>query len=73
MIDSFTSLTYHAVENHQQRLRDSARNARLHAIPREPVIRHRLGRLIIALGELVQGQRPSPTAEQPADVRLATH
>lgn len=72
MIDSFTELTFHFVEDHQRRLRDSARNARIQAIPREPVIRHRLGRLIIGLGELVQGQRPSTNAE-PADVRLATH
>ncbi len=72
MIDSFTNIMFPFVEDHQRRLRDSARNARLQAIPREPVLRHRLGRLLIALGELVQGQRPSVDAE-PADVRLATH
>lgn len=72
MIDNNMNTTFHVVEEYQQRLRDSARNARVPAIPREPVLRRRLGRLIIGIGEFVQGQRPSANAE-PADVRLATH
>ncbi len=58
----------HVTEEYEQRLQDSARNARFRSVRRESVIRQRLGRLIIGLREFVQGYRPS-TVDEPADVQ----
>jgi hypothetical protein len=69
MMDNVTLLGSTIVEDYQERLRDSARQARIQAIPREPVMRRRLGRMIVSLGERIQGQRPSAHSE-PAHVRL---
>ena len=71
MIDSHNILPSNVIEAYQQRLRDSAGNARAWSLPRESVMRRKLGALFINLGERVQGQRSSAITE-PADVRLAT-
>jgi len=69
MMENLTMLTSNIVEDYQERLRDSARQARIQAIPREPVMRRRLGRMMISLGERIQGQRAATHAE-PAPVQL---
>lgn len=71
MIPSYLNPS-HVTEEYAQRLHDSARNARFRTIRRDFLLRQRLGRLIIGLGELIHGQHPSPIAE-PADVRVATN
>lgn len=62
----------HVSEDYEQRLQESARNARFRSPPREFVMRQTLGRLIICLGEFVHGQRPA-TIDEPVNVRLATN
>jgi hypothetical protein len=71
MIDGHITPALH-VEEYQRRLRDTARTAHIPSLPREPVMKRKLGRLIIRLGERVHGQRPS-TIDEPAEVQLATH
>jgi len=68
MMDNLTLLTSTIVEDYQERLRDSARQARIQAIPREPVMRRRLGRMMISLGERIQGQRAAHA--EPAHIHL---
>lgn len=69
MMDNLSLLTSNIVEDYQERLRDSARQARIRAIPREPVLRRRLGRMMISLGERIQGQRAAAHAD-PLPVQL---
>ncbi|HEV2066431.1 MAG TPA: hypothetical protein VGR08_06320 [Thermomicrobiales bacterium] len=68
MMDNLTLLTSNIVEDYQERLRDSARQARIQAIPQEPVMRRRLGRMMISLGERIQGQRAAHA--EPAQVQF---
>ena len=62
----------HVAEEYEQRLQEFARDARREGVPRELVMRRRLGRLIIGLGELVHGERV-PTVNETADLRTATN
>lgn len=70
MITSYINPS-HVSEEYELRLQDSARNLGVQSVPRQPVMRQRLGRLIIGLGEFVHGHRPY-TIEAPADVRWVT-
>lgn len=70
MIPSYINPS-HVSEEYELRLHDRARNAEVQSVPRESMMRQRLGRLIIGLGEFVHGHCPS-TIEAPADVRWVT-
>jgi hypothetical protein len=73
MIDGHITLALH-VEEYQRRLRDTARTAHIPSLPHQSIMKRKLGRLIIRLGERVQGECPSPPAiAEPAKVQLATH
>ncbi len=58
----------HVTEEYEQRLQDSARNARFSSVRRGSVVLESVGRLINGLSEFVHGRRPS-TIEEPADVQ----
>ncbi len=70
MISSYINPS-HVSEEYQLRLHDSARNLRVRSVPRQSMMRQRLGRLIIGMGEFVHQHRPS-TINEPADVRWVT-
>jgi hypothetical protein len=70
MLPSFINPS-HVTEEYEQRLQDSARNARFRSAPGDSVLRQRLGRWIIGLGELVHGHHPS-TIDEPANVQWVT-
>ncbi len=59
MIPSYINAS-HVTEEYEQRLQDAARNSRARSDPGEPVMRQRIGRLIVGLGERVHGQRRTP-------------
>lgn len=58
MMTSYINPTHVSAE-YELRLQDSSRNVRVRSVPRESVMRQRLGRLIIGLGEFVHGHCPS--------------